>query len=303
MKQRSRGLTTGSHSAGLLSRPPVEQVAKDRCHVWRQYGFSLGPHGKLAFANWADNVFSVAHDPGSAAFILEDFALQMDQRWGLQMGVESKEVLILNGGSGLPDDAARAGWRAVKDMKVLGMMLCGDGSSTLCFENTIRSMWRAFYANIRHSGLRRSKVAIKQQLVKRAVTPNFTYRCARWSWSSTRAKRLDGVQNAMLAKCIVVPPMPFEDRLGYKIRKSTLASDLNRHCRWSAEWRTRLQTWHDHVRRHRNSWVSRLLSYHDAAWIRDQRRLHGSSASGSRTRTRAQSGRVANRWQESLPFL
>ena len=161
-------------------------------------------------------------------------------------------------------------------------------------------MWQAYYGDVRHSSLHTSQIAIKQQLLQRAVAPVFAYRCPRWTWSATRAKRLDAIQNVMVAKCLRVAPLPSEDHIGYRIRRSRLASELNRGHRWSVEWQRRLRSWNDHVNRHHESWMFRLLAHHNAAWIQEQRRLHGTSASGSRTCTRTLPGRVATWWQEAF---
>ena len=79
---RSRGVMTGAQSAGILSRIPIESVARKRWHVWREFGFHFDT-SCISFGNWADNLFAASHDTDSVAFILEDTAARSLEEWGL----------------------------------------------------------------------------------------------------------------------------------------------------------------------------------------------------------------------------
>ena len=110
----------------------------------------------------------------------------------------------------LSRDGLQNGWQPVTEMKALGMILSGNSSATKCFANTLRSIWGAYYANMRHSAVTSSNLDIEQRLLRRAVQPIFGYRCPRWPLSSTLARRLDAVRNVMLAKSMRIAPLPLK---------------------------------------------------------------------------------------------
>ena len=64
--------------------------------------------------------------------------------------------------------------------------------------------------------------------------------------------------------------------------------------------------WDAHLKRDRNdgSWAAKMLKYHDADWLQEQRRTHAvgewSSLTAGRTRTRAQAGIVHRRWHDGV---
>ena len=124
----------------LIYRLPVESVAKERNHVWKNVGFKLEGDQVLTFANWADNAYSVAHHPDDAAFILEDFASHLKRSWLLDIGGDSKQVLSLPGGPQPSLETLQACWEHVEAMNALGMITDNDGCIESCWNETKRKM-------------------------------------------------------------------------------------------------------------------------------------------------------------------
>ena len=137
--------------------------------------------------------------------------------------------------------------------------------------------------------------------MKRVLTPSLRYRCPRWPYRPGLAKRLDNLQREMVARCVRQQPLPYESANAYFRRARGHAATLLSDCRWSNEWHSRLDLWHQHLQRHPEAWASRLYRYHGPAWLRQQRIDSNSiSAASGRTRTRATPGRATPRWPGEL---
>ena len=70
--RRLRGVTTGSQSAAILGRFPVEAIARQRMHVWKQKAFNIELEQGPYFANWCHNISTFADTPENAVWILTD---------------------------------------------------------------------------------------------------------------------------------------------------------------------------------------------------------------------------------------
>ena len=300
---RTRGVTTGSASAALISRIPIEAVARRRSHIWKLHGFALEDGaGVFSFGNWADNAFSMGPDPSSATKILDDFSDEMVRVWGLHMGEDSREVLIVRGAHEPTQAMLQRGWQPKSVMKVLGHMVGSDGSCECDFADAIASMWKGFWGNFGNQALARGHVETKLRLLDRAVKSRFSHRCAFWPWTPARAKRLDKVQTKMIAKFVQVVPDPGESTREYHKRRALKAAAVARVAgRWSKTWAVHIKKWDDHLSRHPNSWGARLLKFRGSAWLAARRvQQPGAGAHTSRagrTATRAVRGPVHIRWE------
>ena len=73
--------------------------------------------------------------------------------------------------------------------------------------------------------------------------------------------------------------------------------------RWSKAWRRRLTQWIDHLKRHPESWIMRLLRTRNLAWLQQKRSNWTGGRNGrctieeSRTDTRLHARHVAKRYE------
>ena len=140
-----------------------------------------------------------------------------------------------------------------------------------------------------------------------AEAGNPTHRCLplyQVAFSTSLCKELDGLQNKMVAVMTREVGYPDEQLANYIKRRNQMASRVaGRRGRWSHIWAKRVVALHDCMHRQRNaeSLVSRIFHWHVAAWLREQRLEHGSTAGAGRTRTRIPiSMPVQQRWEEGV---
>ena len=261
----------------------------------------LSEHFPNIYGNWADNLVAAGRDANSAACILEDAAVHLRHDWGLEMGADSKEVLVLPGAMQLAEDCRRKGWQALAEMKCLGQILAANGSIEPDYAYTKQQLWKAYWANMRDPRLRTSNIATKITLMKRCLTPSVCYRCPRWPLKRGTAQKLDNLQTEMVMRCLRLPPQTFETRDAYFMRARQQAAQHISNCRWSNVWESRVHRWRAHILRHPECWSHRLLKFHDEAWLQHQRAAQGSpSVVGGRTGTRGTVGRATVRWPGNL---
>jgi len=232
MPQRCRGFTTGAHSAGVLARVPIENVADKRCRIWWQFGFIFGGDC-ISFGNWAANLVAAGRDAKCAAFILEDAATYLRQDWSLEMGADTKEVLVPPGASELAADVQANGWRPLGEMKCLGQIVTANGSIEPDYAYTKQQLWKAYWANMWDPWVRTASLGMKLALMKRCMTPSLSYRCPRWPYRCSTAQRLDRLQAEMVARCLRLPPQPLESSDAYFRRARQQAALHCASCKWS----------------------------------------------------------------------
>ena len=93
--RRTKGVHTGSQTAPILGRIPIEQVAHSRANVWLQHKFVIKPCNGPCFANWCDNVFAFgASQQDAAAAIIEGIDLHLQHGWGLRLSQDSRSLVM-----------------------------------------------------------------------------------------------------------------------------------------------------------------------------------------------------------------
>ena len=120
VKGRTIGGLTGSRTAGLLGRVPVEPVIADRHEHWRRSGFHADST-TLCVCTWVDNLFSVSDTLLGAIGILEDFEDQLMHKWRLSIKASSRACMFAAGCSDLPDNSTK--WPLVDYFPILGHVL------------------------------------------------------------------------------------------------------------------------------------------------------------------------------------
>ena len=101
---RASGGLTGSRTAGMLARIPVEATFEARQAEWRPHGFPVAEDGRpidavYTCAAYVDNIFAVSTSAKDAIRILDDCEEQLSMEWGLTIKEDSREVMAAIGGS------------------------------------------------------------------------------------------------------------------------------------------------------------------------------------------------------------
>ena len=107
--------------------------------------------------------------------------------------------MVMSAAHAVDTDIGDARWKCVSSMLVSGHVLQNDGGIDECLERTLKHAWRAFYANCSGRVIKNVPVNCKLRLLKACVGPIIDYRCSRWPFTITHAKRLDALQRNMLA--------------------------------------------------------------------------------------------------------
>ena len=302
---RTVGVLTGTRTAGLLGRIPVEDVIQKRHHIWEQYCFKTD-HDALALATYVDNLFSTGRSVGEAVAILQDCELHLQSAWGLSIGGDSKSFMAARGAPAPDPEAIDWAHSYGPTFAALGHTLADNGSIKPCCSNTIAAMWRAFFGNFGKS-MRNAPKHEKIKLLNRAVLPIATYRMPRWPYQRTAAKRLDRVQNKMLSIALGVKAMAHETPEGFVRRRNRVVCEAATETgRWSATWKSRVCKWNEHLNRAHNghSWAAKTLQYHGKEWLQQQRILNAVGQFGSmlagRTCTRSIQGVIHKRWHDGV---
>ena len=195
---------------------------------------------------------------------------------------------------------------------ILGHTVRSNGSIRACWDKTKRGLWRAFWSNPGARDARHLSLENRFHLLKRAVTPQFLFRCSRWPPQQQIAKELDSVQRKMAATIINTSRLPGEHVADYCRRRGRIAA---RKCKqeglWSTQWLQRAMRWDEHLARQRNSgtWSARLRTFRDRDWFSQRRTsllpqsmsiASPSSSLAGRTGTRAGQAKVNMRWHDGI---
>lgn len=90
------GVHTGTRTAGLIGRIPVEDVIQRRHPVWEITSFKTD-QCSLALSTYVDNIFSTDTCAEDALAILEDCEQYLGECWSLKIGEDSKSFMCARG--------------------------------------------------------------------------------------------------------------------------------------------------------------------------------------------------------------
>ena len=108
LPRRTSGVLTGTRTAGRLGRLPWLEVCRDRYHVWKEWSLDIAyqPTNQeilqgvqkreakhLGICTWIDNFFCLSETEGGAIAIAEDTENYLREKWGLNMGADSKKYM------------------------------------------------------------------------------------------------------------------------------------------------------------------------------------------------------------------
>jgi hypothetical protein len=295
---RSLGALTGSRSAVAAGRIPVETVACDVAYKWKSSGVQVGA-SSVTFASWVDNYYAFGSDLTAAIRIAEIFEEALNSRWNLQIKASSRSVI-----SPCPDDLHydNCKWPRLSCADVLGHLISEDTSAWPCWKRTKQHMWAAFWKNCVGQQTRSLSIQQRCKMLNRCVLPILHFRNTRWPWTHSLAEAQQKLQRKMLAHFLHVERWPEEPFEVFNQRRYRIAGQFARQCGdWGNGHAERVCTWADHLQRPRNSQslAAMLFSWHTPDWLQD-RRDDPAIGGHARPGTRASSGPVCARWDESL---
>ena len=301
IRGRSRGSMTGSRVAGTLARVPVEDTIQERHAHWKRWGYKCDA-GTLTVSTYVDNLYSVSHSLAGATAILDDFERVLASKWCLRIKPSSRLCLVARGSRETPVDPNL--WTLCSEFPVLGHILQDSDFTSTCFQNTSRSMWRAFFANSGAATVAKLSVIQKLRLLERSVVPVLHHRDTRWPPNRKTADNIDKLQRKMVASIQRMPRTAGETPCEYVRRRNRAATaEIRRIGAWSTTHSQRTLAWDSHCRRPANSrsWAAMLLDYHGESWL-TARRLANQRDKQSRLNSRTLRAPPAPRWHEGVNY-
>ena len=122
---------------------------------------------------YVDNLYSVGRSAYDVTSVLEDFGRELRNAWRCDLKPSSKEFLVAKGNpNDVPVDLT---WKQLGCMRALGHYLQDDGSTEACYNYTVRSLWRSFFANAGSSSARSLPLECRLRLLDRATKPKLTF--------------------------------------------------------------------------------------------------------------------------------
>jgi len=231
--------------------------------------------------------------------ILERLELALTTRWGLVFKAGSTVYMQAKGA--VPAGTVRSRWRPQEPFEALGHWLLPDGSSSACWQRTVDSCWRAFFASAGSAAGKTLGLDDRRRLLRRHVLPCIEFRASRWCLNKGLLLECDRLHRCMLGMCVRMDRRPGEE-IGEFCRRRAhfVAARIQPAERWSYHVSQRVRRWHQHLQHPQNAhlWPSILLGVQSEAWLAARRAtLRSQSLIAGRTGTRASGGFVANRWE------
>jgi len=249
------------------------------------------------------NLFAASESLEGAAEILDDAENELRTQWKLKINDDSRELLVAKNGNIPNSFQENTRWKLKSNMKTLGHMISNDGSIEPGWDRAKSSIWKGWWGNLSKKQFR-GAVDQKVMLLTRTASGIVSYHCLLWPWSASTAKRIDNFQAYLVTKCLDTEPTPNESNRVYWQRRTLIASNA---CRrkglWSKLWSKRLASWSQHLQRHQECWITRLLKTRNLNWLAQRRRQFAHLNSKwnefrGRTDTRMAAEKVQKRWQQ-----
>lgn len=297
---------TGASSSVLLALVPIADSASSCLHLIKPLGLILGSNC-FTLACWIDNLLSFGENANACVAILRILERVLFEKWGLVYGNNSKEVLILPGGTPLDASHTAAGWESKSSMKTLGSIICGNGSVVADVAETKQRVRRCWLGNLSRKALVKPNghsIKSKIKLLDRALLPILASKAVRWPPIAPRAKWFDKFQHDLLAPSLPLPGIEGESTLQWFNRRANFTKlCLADSKSWSASIEKRQKGYLRHLARHESLWPHILMKWRQTDWWRERRSTWGSSMAdlaAGRTMTRLMAQKVQPRFHEAL---
>ena len=285
IRDRSKGGLTGTRTALVLARIPVEATTAFLYPRLKHLGIQVINGGSLLVSTYIDNFYVSSPTQQMAVQALEAIENELVATWGLAVKPSSRQVLVATAGGSAPATGS-ARWPIVSSMPVLGHELSATGSVTPCWSLARAAMLRSYIKNSGSLPALDIPTDKKLILLSRATFPILAYRAVRWPPSISSTARIDTFQRKLAAHCIRTSPLPGEPQVDFcKRRNGIVSAHLPKRLRWSHMCCNKVRKWQAHLdRRHGLPWSADLLATPRAPV------------------ERAFVGRPTTRWREGLAY-
>ena len=183
--ERCIGSLTGSRLAGMAARVPIMDLCTSRGGFWERDGFYT-PSGIITMSTFVDNLFAAGRSCAAVSRILDDAEDYLSTEWGLHIKPSSRAILVPDHCSDVSTNDDEK-WPVVLKMKVLGHWLQRDGGVDQCFNDMLKCIWKAFFANCVGAELSRLLVKARITLLLPSVVPILRLKWTRWPFTISKA--------------------------------------------------------------------------------------------------------------------
>ena len=193
---RRLGLTTGSSSAAMLQRVPVEDCLEAILDTAKANAAEFSGE-KFSLAFWSDNVFAFGRSAWHACSTQKALEEHLSEHWApLTIAKDSKECLVLPGSGEDLDSIEEMGFKKVDTMRILGPILAANGSSEPLMSQIHDKVMAAYFAN---STAATTKLAPtdRVRLFNNASQGVIAWAGAQLVWSEVNAKKVDKLQHSV----------------------------------------------------------------------------------------------------------
>ena len=312
--RRSRGVLTGSSSAGNLARVLQEDTLLACRSSWQNRAFDVGGGYRLAVMAWSDNLYAFGRSLEDAVSILSDWADALYACAGYEIKPDSLEATT-SSTKRSPERTffwqGRA-WKVRDHLTCLGYTISSVGDIERCKTKFIQQLHGCFWANSKVLLNRLAPADHKMRHWIKISKGIGDYRFALWPFQSAAAKSVDAAGGKVAQLILGARPRPTETKESFCKRRNAEAKLLTcgARARLSDHWALKVVTWLEHLARHPGCPASRLLQEQTPLWLETCRVLSGRSFyypsdSGGQTMTRSGRGqpvRYLSQWWEQIKF-
>lgn len=339
LKPRARGGLTGSTTAMILGRIPVESAFADLYPTCALRGFPV-QGCRVVFGSWVDNVYCASQHPSDAYKNLLEVFEYLRKFWDLDLKDGSVSVLVSDGYD-VTDFVKETNIPVCDHVVALGWRFYRNGSLSRVWAEVVRMAWGVFQANLRTRGSRALGPSRRVALVERAIKPLIVYKLQPFAAVESYVNRLRRLQRVMVSRALGNYQLSTED---YKTFCARCSADAKRIIGvavpdWGSLWISSTLSWDAHLARdfadqqlflskhpqddvrlvlRRDvwdlastqhifstsfSWAPLLSRHRTASWFDNIRTIFRvGHRTSSRTSTRACRGFVHPRWHDAVEW-
>ena len=247
--RRSKGGLTGSNIALTLARVPIESSIAVLYEKAALRSFDTGI-GRLVFASYVDNLYTVAHTAVDAYRNLCMLFEHLEHRWGLRLKAGSLGLLPARGHD-LSDLQQSEEVPSCETMEVLGWLISNNGSCGPQWAKVVRTAWGIFARNLRVWDWKRLGSTRRLKLLDRTVGLYVISRLQLWPANDAMVKKLGRLQRHMVARTLGLHKLSTET---FKVFFARCSREAVSHIGtslsdWTKAWVRATLSWDKHVER------------------------------------------------------
>jgi hypothetical protein len=299
---RSRGALTGSRSAVMLGKVPVETAVAKLAGAWVAKKWAWGLDGDtVSSAIYVNNVWLFSRTSGAALRMMKELQAELMDEWALKFKDDSKEIMVARGNE--TETYLDEEWEGVGVMKVLGLFVSNDGATAKSVEATLLDVqkmgWRAA-AQVAKASLHWPR---REKFLAGMTEGLLNSRWHMWSPSLALSARLDRVQRKLWSVALGIRRAPGEDWVAFVRRRGGTAS-RSISVRWGERQKVKAMAWTDHiVRGHvKCSTVNRVFGIRGLDWLRKRRWARQMTCTGGGRIGSRLPGHVRKRYEDSVDW-